>query len=170
VEGSAPATLHLADLRPEDLPEVLALNNDSVPHVNELDADRLAELVEISTLAVAARRDAALAGFAIVMAPGLDYDSPNYRYFEANLDGFRYLDRIAVDPSVRRAGVGRLLYDAVFDHARTAGAGQVACEVNLEPPNPGSQAFHRSLGFVEVDRQSTYGGAVVVQLLVADLA
>lgn len=164
-----PRDLQLRVVTATDLAELLELNNAAVPHVNELTLERLAELVDLASFATVARRDGQLAGFALVMAPGLDYDSPNYRWFERSLAAFRYLDRIVVDPSLRRSGVGRALYDAVFEHARSSGAGRVACEVNLEPPNPGSQAFHRSLGFVEVGRQSTYGGTVEVQLLVAEL-
>lgn len=163
------APVEVGAWRHADLAPALALNNAAVPHVNELDADRLAELVGLSSLAVAARVEDALVGFAIVMAPGVPYDSPNYRWFNERHDDVRYLDRIVVDPRVRRAGVGRRLYDAVFDHARAGGSARVGCEVNLEPPNPGSRAFHRELGFVEVGRQATYGDTVVVQLLLAEV-
>lgn len=156
-------------LRDDDLPAALALNNAAVPHVNELDLDRLAELVSLSSFASAARAGGSLVGFAVVMAPGVPYDSPNYRWFNERHDDLRYLDRIVVDPAARRSGVGRELYAAVFAHARADGCPLVGCEVNLEPPNPGSQAFHRSLGFVEVGRQSTYGDTVEVQLLLVEL-
>jgi uncharacterized protein len=156
-------------LDPDDLPAALVLNNAAVPHVNELDADRLAELVDLSSFAAAARAGGSLVGFALAMAPGVPYDSPNYRWFNERHDDLRYLDRIVVDPTARRSGVGRTLYDAVFEHAQVDGCPLVGCEVNLEPPNPGSQAFHRSLGFVEVGRQSTYGDTVEVQLLLAEV-
>lgn len=156
-------------LRDDDLDAALALNNAAVPHVNELDIDRLTELRSLSSLAVAARLEGGFVGFALVMAPGVPYDSPNYRWFNERHDDVRYLDRIAVDPAARRAGVGSALYAAVFDHARTEGCPLVGCEVNLEPPNPGSRAFHRSLGFEEVGRQTTYGDTVVVQLLLAEV-
>lgn len=153
----------------DDLGSALVLNNAAVPHVNEIDADRLAELRSLSSLSVAARLDGSLVGFAIVMAPGVPYDSPNYRWFNERHDDVRYLDRIVVAPEVRRRGVGSALYSAVFDHARAEGCTLVGCEVNLEPPNPDSQAFHRSLGFVEVGRQSTYGDTVEVQLLLLEV-
>jgi predicted GNAT superfamily acetyltransferase len=43
----------------------------------------------------------------------------------------------------------------------------VTCEVNLDPPNPRSLAFHERLGFREVGRQATKGGAFTVVLLAA---
>jgi len=162
-------TVAIAPLLDDDLLVALALNNAAVPHVNELDLDRLAELRSLSSLAVAARLDGTFAGFALVMAPGVPYDSPNYRWFNERHDDVRYLDRIVVDDAVRRVGVGRALYAAVFDHARSDGCPLVGCEVNLEPPNLGSQAFHRQLGFTEVGRQATYGDTVVVQLLLAEI-
>ena len=110
----------------------------------------------------------------IVIAPGADYDSPNYRFFESGADGdsvdgagFRYVDRIIVATAAHRRGVGRLLYGAVFDHAAQAGAPRVTCEVNVDPPNPVSLAFHSSLGFAEVGRQSNYGGEVTVAFMSA---
>jgi predicted GNAT superfamily acetyltransferase len=55
----------------------------------------------------------------------------------------------------------------VVDAARAAGRAEVTCEVNLDPPNPGSEAFHARLGFKQVGVQSTKGGAVTVSLLAA---
>ena len=166
-----------------DLDAALVLNDEWVPEVGEIDATRLAHLVEQASLALVAvdadptadpTADPAdtLLGLVIVMAPGADYDSPNYRYFEqaraaGDLGEFRYVDRIVVATAAHRRGVGRRLYDAVFDHARERGATTVTCEVNVEPPNPVSTAFHSSLGFVEVGRQSNYGGAVTVAFMTA---
>ena len=169
-------------LRPigtDDLDAVLRLNDEWVPEVGEIDAARLAHLVDQASLSLVAvdadRADdpgVALLGLVIVMAPGADYDSPNYRYFEqaraaGDLGEFRYVDRIVVATAAHRRGVGRRLYDAVFDHAREHDAATVTCEVNVEPPNPVSTAFHSSLGFVEVGRQSNYDGAVTVAFMTA---
>lgn len=151
-----------------DLDEVLDLNQANVPHVGELDRVRLSSIVEECSMAVAARRqDGSLAGFVMVLGPDAAYDSPNYRWFADRYDDFRDVDRIAVDTTMHRSGLGRRLYGAVFDHARAAGAPIVTAEVNVEPPNPVSMAFHTSMGFAEVGRQSTYGGSVTVSLLVA---
>ena len=169
----------LRPIRTDDLDAVLALNGEWVPEVGEVDAARLAHIVEQSSLALVAvdsdptdGSDDALLGLVVVMAPGADYDSPNYRYFErvraeGAIEDFRYVDRIVVATAAHRRGVGRRLYDAVFDHARDHGATTVACEVNVDPPNPVSTAFHSSLGFVEVGRQSNYDGAVTVAFMTA---
>jgi predicted GNAT superfamily acetyltransferase len=161
--------VRLRTLEGDDLDEVLALNQRWVPHVGDLDRDRLAALVAQCSLALVARdADGALVGFVLVLAPGADYASPNYRWFAQRHDAFRYVDRVAVADGAGRRGVGRLLYGAVADHARASGAPVVCAEVNVEPPNPGSSAFHAALGFVEVGRQWTYGDTVEVQLLELD--
>lgn len=165
------------DLRPlveEDLDAALALNQAWVPHVGELDRERLAALVaqcSLALVAVDATADGAgagaggLLGLLLVLGPGADYASPNYRWFADRHARFRYVDRVAVAADAHGQGIGRRLYDAAADHARDAGAPVLCAEVNLEPPNPGSQRFHAALGFVEVGRQWTYGDTVQVQLL-----
>ncbi len=151
---------------------VLALNEHWVPHVGSVTRERLVSLLDQADMAVAAiGDDGSLAGFLILVAPGADYSSPNYRFFQERLDSgrapgpFRYVDRIAVDPSAQGAGVGRALYEAAVARAAEVGAVEVTCEVNLEPPNPDSQAFHARMGFAEVGRQWTYDDTVQVQLL-----
>jgi len=115
--------------------------------------------------------DGAPAGFVLGMPPGLGYQSENYLYFSARArdrgSSFVYVDRIVLAAHLRGQGLGPRLYDAVFAEAHRVGADEVLCEVNLEPPNPGSLAFHQRLGFVEVGRQSTKGGANLVALLAA---
>ena len=70
----------------------------------------------------------------------------------ANYHSFVYVDRIVVDDSQRGRGLGAHLYRVMFDRARAVGHDRIVCEVNLEPPNPGSDAFHKKMGFVEVGR------------------
>lgn len=155
-----------------DLDQLLELNTAAVPAVNEIDRAEMAELVKQSRLAVAVIDDEhpdAVLGFVLALPPGLDYASENYRWFSARSESFLYVDRIVVGEGQRSTGLGALLYDAVFDAAAADGASEVDCEVNVEPPNPGSLAFHGRLGFGEVGRQATKGGSVVVALLARPL-
>jgi hypothetical protein len=39
----------------------------------------------------------------------------------------------------------------------------VVCEVNIEPPNPASDKFHRAMGFEEVGQASIHGGTKTVR-------
>jgi len=151
-----------------DLDAALVLNNANVPAVNELDAAELARLHSMALVALAAEVDDVFAGFCLVFAPGVDYASRNYAWFSARYDDFAYLDRIAVDTSLRRAGVGRAFYATLVE--RLAGTTPVLlCEVNLAPRNDVSLAFHEAIGFREVGRQHPYGDEREVQMLALDL-
>ena len=165
-------TYSIRSLLHADLPRLLALNNAAVPAVNELDASTLAALVEHSHLAITVVHDDATdiaLGFAILFVVGADYESENYRWFSARSTDFLYVDRIVVADGSRGQGLGQVLYDAIFGAARRDRLAEVLCEVNLEPPNPGSLAFHDRLGFTEVGQLSTKGDTVVVSLLAASV-
>lgn len=150
-------------LRGEDAPAVLALNQEVVHKLAPLDEQGLAWFLAEATCAWAAEVDGELAGFVLVLAPGHRYDSDNYRWFSARYDDFLYLDRVAVAAAHRRNGVASAIYDAVQDHAATVGR-PVLLEVNVDPPNEASLAFHRARGFAEVGRLAHDGGAKVVSL------
>ena len=71
-----------------------------------------------------------------------------------------------VAPAKRGRGVARGLYEELFAVAAHAGHSLVGCEVNVEPPNPVSDAFHEALGFSEVGRAAIDDGAKLVRYLV----
>ncbi|MDX1659502.1 MAG: GNAT family N-acetyltransferase [Nitriliruptorales bacterium] len=149
-----------------DLADVLELNQAHVPAVGSLDRDRLARLVAQAETAVVAEDGSSLAGFVIALPPGVDYTSPNYRWFSARYQDFVYVDRVAVSAEHQRAGVGQLLYDQV--EARTD-APLFCCEVNLRPRNDASLRFHERRGFEPVGEQDTDDGAKRVLLLAKEL-
>ena len=57
---------------------------------------------------------------------------------------------IYVDTSHHRAGAGRQLYDALFAILLRQGIQSIYAGIVL--PNPASEAFHRSMGFIDVGR------------------
>jgi uncharacterized protein len=142
--------VNVRELARGDLPAVLALNEASVRELSPLDERRLDYILALADRSLVAERDGALAAFAIAIAPGAAYDSANYRWFEERYERFLYLDRIAVDVAHRRRGLGALLYEAMEDAARPFG--RMVCDVNVEPRNDGSLAFHAARGYREVGR------------------
>ena len=157
-------------LTTDDAAALAPLNDAAAPAVPITSAADLARLIELSSLALAAHRGDTVVGFIVAISPGADYDSENYRFFESRGTDHLYVDRIVIDEHERGSGLGAALYDAVFDAARHDGRAEVTCEVNLDPPNPRSLAFHERLGFVRVATQSTKAGAVTVALLAASVA
>ena len=149
-----------------DLVALAALNDAAVPAVNALGLDGLTAHVPRCDLAVLIEDDAGrAAAFLLALVPGADYASANYRWFEANRPGTLYVDRIVVHPAHWGRGLGRLLYAAVDARAATLGLAELTCEVNLEPPNPASLAFHARLGFARIGEQVTAGGDGRVAML-----
>jgi uncharacterized protein len=153
---------------PDDLEALVAINDGAHPAVPITPTAELADLIASSRLTLVAD-DGEVAGFIVALAPGLDYASENYAWFGARSRDFLYVDRIVLAPRLQGQGVGPRLYAAVEEAARADGATEITCEVNVRPPNPGSLAFHARLGFVEVGRQQTKGGAIEVALLARPL-
>jgi predicted GNAT superfamily acetyltransferase len=152
-----------------DYPDILALNQSALPHVNRISTDDLAGFAEQSCYFRIVRDNEELAGFLLAFSQGAIYHSPNFIWFRDRYPRFVYIDRIVVAPTHRRLGIGRLLY-ADLERFASEHASDLTCEVNLTPPNPGSFVFHERAGFVEVGRQHTDGGEKLVCLMSKDLS
>ncbi len=167
---AAPGAVVLRPLVDADFPAVTEVNNSALPAVPYTDQEGIAALADVAALklvAVAEDDPAAVIGFVLAMSAGSPHDSENFQWFEQRGEPHFYVDRIVVAESARGRGVGEALYGAVFEHAQSAGVGCVTCEVNTDPPNPGSLKFHARLGFVEVGTQPTKGGTVTAAMLEA---
>jgi len=172
--GDASTEYRVRPLVAADAARLQPLNDAAAPAVPITSARDLTTLVALAALALGVERDDgegenALVGFVLALAPGAAYESENYRFFESRDVDHLYVDRIVIAESERGRGLGAILYDAVFEAAREQGRAEVTCEVNLDPPNPGSMAFHRRRGFRELGSQPTKGGTVTVALLSAPL-
>ena len=135
---------------PSDLAALHAINQASTPGVSSETQADLGKWIGLSTCLVAEDADGTpLGSLTLIEAGTLDYPSANLRWCEANCEDFIYVDRIAVAETARGQKVGEALYAAAFE-AYASKAGQITCEVNRQPPNPGSQRFHERLGFVQI--------------------
>jgi len=74
-----------------------------------------------------------------------------------------------VAEAARGRGYARRLYAGLTEHALAAGHDLIVCEVNSDPPNPASDAFHAALGFLEVGAAVVHGGAKTVRYLALSL-
>ncbi|HEY9498802.1 MAG TPA: GNAT family N-acetyltransferase [Terrimesophilobacter sp.] len=153
--------MRLRTLVRSDVPVIMALNNAATPAVPVMTDQEMTALLDASDFGFAAVTPTELLGFVVGFRPGSDYASVNYRYFEDRGTDHLYIDRIVVDETARGMRVGQTLYNRVFRLAIAEGRAEITCEVNVEPPNPGSLAFHARLGFSEVGRQPTDHGKTV---------
>ena len=156
--------MQVDDVLASDLDEVLVLNEASVPHVNSLTPSELEWFHAHASYFRLVRHDGRIAGFMIGLGPGLDYRSPNYRFFCARHEMFGYVDRVAVAGDARRLGVASRLYEDYAAMLRGF-APVLTCEVNVRPPNEGSIAYHERHGFKRVGTQETEGGSKEVAMM-----
>jgi predicted GNAT superfamily acetyltransferase len=140
---------------------LLALNNDHAVELSWADDAKLRNLVAIAFLA-------GRAGFADALLIAFDqdahYDSPNFLWFRSRYARFVYVDRVVTTPQARGRGLASTLYGRLIEQAIAANHERIVCEVNVDPPNPGSQALHRSLGFVPVGDARLPTGKTVIYL------
>ncbi|MEP6528127.1 MAG: GNAT family N-acetyltransferase [Nocardioidaceae bacterium] len=155
--------LTLRPITDSDVSTVLALNAADVAALSPLDHERLTLLRKQAAHALVAEVAGEIVGFVLTFAPGSGYDSDNFAWFSQRyVSGFLYLDRIVVGQSYRRRRIAGRMYDALEDEARAYG--RLVCEVNSQPANPASLAFHSARGYAEVGHLSHGPGKVTVML------
>src|ERR1700754_4045785 len=134
---------------------LLALNNAHTQELSWLAPERLTQLI---AEALYARRIGEVDAFLLAFDQHADYDSPNFLWFRERYPRFVYVDRIVVATEARGRGHARSLYNDLFERPAPAGHDVVVCEINCDPPNPGSEAFHAALGFSHVGEATIHGG------------
>ncbi|ESY74710.1 GNAT family acetyltransferase [Mesorhizobium sp. LNHC252B00] len=150
----------------EDEAQILALNNEHAAELSWLEPERLSFLLGE---AFYARRIGDLEAFIMTFDQDARYDSPNFLWFRERYERFIYVDRVVVAAQARGRGHARRLYQDLFGHVERAGHTLVTCEVNIDPPNPASDAFHAALGFAEAGDAVIYGGKKAVRYYVRSL-
>ncbi|WP_407519662.1 GNAT family N-acetyltransferase [Methylobacterium oryzisoli] len=175
----------IAPVASAHLPGLLALNRAHERETSALDAAALDALVRQAfrasmahasmahasmTHGTAAVAGEAVAAFLIALDQDADYASPNFLWFRERFARFVYVDRVVVAPDWRGHGLGQALYADLLAQAAAAGHARLACEINSDPPNPASDAFHARLGFREVGRAVIPGGKAVRYLVREDLS
>jgi predicted GNAT superfamily acetyltransferase len=149
-----------------DVARVLEINNANTPAVSELTLSELETDFKNCLHALAIDNEhGEVCAFCITFAPDAPDAGANHRWFADRFESFVYLDRIAIDPTYQNLGLGVLLYQSVEQQMiDSAQHSLLCCEVNLEPPNPGSLRFHHRIGFTEVGQQSPQQNYVVSML------
>lgn len=136
-EGSDPP-LHRVEEYPETDLEVLAeIDDRAFDPTWRVGRGGLADAVSATPLSevLVVREEAEVVGFAIV----------------GELAAVSYLQRVAVDPSRSRRGIGRSLVRACMEWARRRGARTML--LNTQPDNQAAAALYRDEGFVSLGRK-----------------
>ena len=139
-----------------DLARVLEINNANTPGVSALTMSELETDIEncLHALAIDSEHGEVCA-FCITFAQDATDAGDNHRWFAVRFESFVYLDRIAIDSNHQNRGLGALLYQSVEQRMLdSAEHSMLCCEVNLEPPNPGSMRVHQRIGFTETGQSS----------------
>jgi predicted GNAT superfamily acetyltransferase len=137
-------TTRLRPITASDHEAVVALNDRHVELTAPMDRARLDELAAAAEHADVIEVDGEFAGFVITFGPGAAYDGTHYGWFAERYDDYCYLDRIVIHEDFQRRGLGTFAYDELEGScARPV----FALEVNIDPPNEPSLAFHEARGY-----------------------
>ncbi|WP_337053361.1 GNAT family N-acetyltransferase [Pseudoxanthomonas sp. USHLN014] len=145
----------LRDVAPTDLPALLALNNAHAAALSWQTPTQFAQLIGMACFArTCGQADALL----IALDQDAVYDNPNFAWLSARFECFVYIDRVVVAEHAQGRGLAGALYEALKQQARLQEQTRLVCEINLDPPNPGSVAFHQRLGFEQVGQADLPSG------------
>jgi uncharacterized protein len=159
----SPKSDSISDLTLADVPFMLPLNNAHTKETSFLDERSMAALLSMARYARGIDRGAT--AFLIALDHTAGYVNENFNWFQANRESFFYIDRVIVSSAARGQGLAKSLYQDLFSVAKQAGHDRVVCEVNIEPPNPASEAFHLAMGFVAIGKATIHNGAKYVRYL-----
>ena len=158
--------LNIRNARPDELSQLLALNQANLPHVGSISMRQMQHLHNQATYFRVAELNGQATGFLIAFEPQADYSSLNFLWFKKRYPDFLYIDRIVIAAEDRRKGMAFALYRDLEDFAIRRQIPLMTCEYNLRPPNDISRRFHQIYGFKEVGTQETENGKKTVSLQV----
>lgn len=149
----------------DDFESVYEINQESVPQVFDLDAGEFSLLLELCEYSKVAEIDNEVAGYLFVLGKGLKYDGDEYNWFCQNLsEKFLYIDQVAIAEKWKGMGCGTQLYKDLENYAVRNRINMLACEINYQPLNEVSMAFHRKSGFRELTRLEARDTIVSLQV------
>lgn len=150
-------------LTSSDCEAVLRINSESLPGVARLDRAEFERLMAIPNVHLAIdSSEGRLVGYILAFRSDASYDGEEFLSFaKLGPDPFICIDQVAVDAGKRRERLASTLYSALEQRARKAMTAYLCCEINLNPPNPASLAFHLNKGFNQTGSLKTADGRTV---------
>ncbi len=155
----------LRNVEHSDIDKIVSINESAIPAVNYVSYNEFEWFLHKKLyFKLAENFHGAISGFLLVLPSGLEYKSLNYKWFSGKYKKFAYIDRIVIMDEFRNNGIGKGLYldleKSISDYEL------IACEFNIEPPNPISKKFHESLNYENVGYQLTENATKKVSLMI----
>lgn len=144
-----------------DLDAIRAITGEGYPGVSLFERNELEWAMEHAAGVWLASSENHVSAYLVAFSHDAEYDGEEFRWFQQSVAAFLYIDRVAVAANARHTGLGARLYAFVDNFAREQGVTSLVCEVNLQPPNPVSVAFHTKQGFKEIGTLETHDGRTV---------
>jgi len=141
---------------------LLEVNNASASETSLMTGEKFDRMIASARVGTFIAPSAA---FLLAFEQNDDYDGGHFLWFRGRFQKFIYIDRVVVAAAYRRHGLGRVLYADLFRRAEQLGHTHIVCEVNTQPPNPISDAFHAAQGFTQIGTAAIDGGAKTVRYL-----
>lgn len=138
----------------KDHDRILEMNSAVVHWTSPMNQEHLLKLLSLSAYHRVIELDSQLAGFILAMTDSSGYDNANLNWFGRRCAHYLYIDRIVIAPEQAGAGLGRCLYEDVFDYAKCHALKHVVCEYSFSPLNTASRDFHLRMGFSELGRRA----------------
>ena len=133
---------------------IYKLNQKNTPEVGSLSSEEeLESLIKMSSCCFFVSSQREIVGFIICLREGSKYNSKNYNFFTNKFSKFLYIDRIAIESSYRRTGIGKKIYSEIEIIANLNKV-PMCCEVNTLPLNEVSINFHKNFGFDEIGQRT----------------
>ncbi|GEM_PF-457424 len=127
------------------------LNQKSGSAAQKLPETEFAERFDASALRLLETRNDRLVAFALGMTSRNPLPDFSLLWFVTRFEDFLFLERLVVEPGVRRAGIASALLERVLQVCREEGLTSVCCQVHDRPANREAQAFVLARGFRAIE-------------------
>ncbi len=127
------------------------LNQKACPAALQLSEADFDERFEASGLRLLETRNDQLVAFAMGMTSRNPLPDFSLLWFVTRFDDFLFLERLVVDPGVRRTGIASALLERVLQACREEGMSSVCCQVHDRPANREAHAFVLARGFLAIE-------------------
>lgn len=131
--------------------EAWRLNQKACAAALQLSAGDFAERHDACVLRLQETRNERLVAFALGMTSRNPLADFSLQWCLTRFEDFLFLERIVVEPSWRRAGIGSSMIERAVQWSREAGLMSLCCQVHDRPPNRDAHAFVMALGFTALE-------------------